>query len=56
LHGSKIFISRFVVPSVIVSWTGQCREQPVRRELSGKLAEIAAVAKRRRSGINKSMT
>lgn len=32
------------MPSVIVSWTGQCREEAVRRELCDKLADIAGVA------------
>ena len=31
------------MPSVIVSWTGQCREDSVRRDLCDKLAEIAKV-------------
>ena len=31
----------YAVPSVIVSWTGQCRDDLVRRELCDRLAEIA---------------
>jgi hypothetical protein len=34
------------MPSVIVSWTGHCREDSVRRGLCDKLAEIAKVGER----------
>ena len=43
LHGSKILVFTSAMPSVIVSWTGQCREESLRRDLCDKLAEIANV-------------
>src|SRR5947209_7417534 len=32
------------MPSVIVSWTGQCRDDLVRRDLCDKVAEIAKIS------------
>jgi hypothetical protein len=40
---AKIPVFTSAMPSVIVSWTGECREDSVRRDLCDKLAEIAKV-------------